>query len=482
MRKYQNGSYFRQRLTTQQANDLKERNKLMEELNSSRRVSEDDVDYLKSLYDNLRVRGALPRRNIEHIPITYQTIPDATQPQQIVSPQVTTQPVVPITTPKSDYKGISVVDYIKSLNLGADRDNRKKLAEILEIKNYNFSAAKNLELLAKLRGEKFDPKQAQAVINNAPSGTRRAINQHVAKNIGNKPTPQKDEYLPDYGMKQSDLIKQYNSYSDVKETPQKYSLFVNDSQNTPSKDTMKVNSDTSYIKRDTIPIIKDTSYTQNQSNTQDNIYTDMGELNRRSLQNNTPSWVHKLPYYIGAAASAPIIYKTTLRRPYHKVLGNIQDAMGVNREYNYEVGKIEKTLNKVLSKNNIIQEDKLAKLSKSEAKVVEQYKQLQKIYDQVKDKNNFAIRLENAIKNNVRYKNYKPLAIAFSNRNKLAGAEKLAKVSEEAAIAARRLKALGRTEEAIPAMMRLNRMNTLRKERNVAEAGNVISKILRRII
>lgn len=196
MRKYQNGSYFRQRLTTQQANDLKERNKLMEELNSSRRVSEDDVDYLKSLYDNLRVRGALPRRNIEHIPITYQTIPDATQPQQIVSPQVTTQPVVPITTPKSDYKGISVVDYIKSLNLGADRDNRKKLAESLGIKNYNFSAAKNLELLAKLRGEKFDPKQAQAVINNAPSGTRRAINQHVAKNIGNKPTPKKDEFKP----------------------------------------------------------------------------------------------------------------------------------------------------------------------------------------------------------------------------------------------------------------------------------------------
>lgn len=53
--------------------------------------------------------------------------------------------------PKSNYKGDSLVDYLKSIKVNSSFANRKKLAAQYGIKNYTGTAAQNLQLLNKMR-------------------------------------------------------------------------------------------------------------------------------------------------------------------------------------------------------------------------------------------------------------------------------------------------------------------------------------------
>lgn len=52
----------------------------------------------------------------------------------------------------SNYKGNSIVDYLKSIGVDSSYSNRKKLAKENGIKNYSGTAEQNLKLLEKLRG------------------------------------------------------------------------------------------------------------------------------------------------------------------------------------------------------------------------------------------------------------------------------------------------------------------------------------------
>lgn len=52
---------------------------------------------------------------------------------------------------QSDYKGHSIVDFLKSVGIDSSKENRKKLAKKYGIKDYDFSANKNLELLNAMR-------------------------------------------------------------------------------------------------------------------------------------------------------------------------------------------------------------------------------------------------------------------------------------------------------------------------------------------
>ena len=53
---------------------------------------------------------------------------------------------------KSNYKGNSIVDYLKSVGIDSSYSNRKKLAKENGITNYTGTAEQNLRLLEKLRG------------------------------------------------------------------------------------------------------------------------------------------------------------------------------------------------------------------------------------------------------------------------------------------------------------------------------------------
>ena len=56
-----------------------------------------------------------------------------------------------VSVPKSNYKGDSLVDYLKSIKEDSSFANRKKLAAKYGIKNYKGTAAQNLQLLNKMR-------------------------------------------------------------------------------------------------------------------------------------------------------------------------------------------------------------------------------------------------------------------------------------------------------------------------------------------
>lgn len=61
-------------------------------------------------------------------------------------------------------KNLGLVDYLASMNMAFDKESRKKLAKELGITGYDFSAAKNTELLKKLKekGSKAAPKGSMA--------------------------------------------------------------------------------------------------------------------------------------------------------------------------------------------------------------------------------------------------------------------------------------------------------------------------------
>jgi len=60
-------------------------------------------------------------------------------------------------------KGGSIVNYLASKGMAFDKESRKKLAEKMGIKDYNFSANKNLELLEALRQELKDSPASKSV-------------------------------------------------------------------------------------------------------------------------------------------------------------------------------------------------------------------------------------------------------------------------------------------------------------------------------
>jgi len=73
-------------------------------------------------------------------------------------------------------KTTSIVDYLSAVGMKSDKESRKKLAKELGIKDYDFSAAKNTELLNKLRnpkGTKNNPYELPEVTVTASRSTAR---------------------------------------------------------------------------------------------------------------------------------------------------------------------------------------------------------------------------------------------------------------------------------------------------------------------
>jgi hypothetical protein len=85
--------------------------------------------------------------------------------------------------------GVSIVDYLASKGQDFDRDYRKQLAQKEGISDYDFSAQKNLELLAKLRSEESNNKKVQPSIKQIPVKQPNIIQQPALdynfKNIPN---------------------------------------------------------------------------------------------------------------------------------------------------------------------------------------------------------------------------------------------------------------------------------------------------------
>lgn len=82
----------------------------------------------------------------------------------------------------SVYKGNSIVDYLNSLGIDSSPANRRKLAKKYGVKNYDLSAAKNLELLNKMRSGK---KPAQTSSSTSASKTSTT---HTTFKVGGKAT------------------------------------------------------------------------------------------------------------------------------------------------------------------------------------------------------------------------------------------------------------------------------------------------------
>lgn len=63
-----------------------------------------------------------------------------------------------------EYKGNSIVDYLKSIGVDSSYKNRKKLAKENGISNYTGTAEQNLKLLEKLRGKKTSNYQGNSIV------------------------------------------------------------------------------------------------------------------------------------------------------------------------------------------------------------------------------------------------------------------------------------------------------------------------------
>lgn len=68
---------------------------------------------------------------------------------------------------KPAYRGASLVDFLKSQGMDSSKAARKKLAEEFRVQNYDFSAAKNLELLGKLYDVNEDEEMAAQIFRQA---------------------------------------------------------------------------------------------------------------------------------------------------------------------------------------------------------------------------------------------------------------------------------------------------------------------------
>lgn len=74
----------------------------------------------------------------------------ANQNLQLLHKMLEGKPVAPKRT--SNYKGNSIIDYLRSINENPSYTNRSRLAAKYGVKNYSGSASQNLELLRKMRG------------------------------------------------------------------------------------------------------------------------------------------------------------------------------------------------------------------------------------------------------------------------------------------------------------------------------------------
>jgi hypothetical protein len=75
----------------------------------------------------------------------------------------------------SSYTGPSIVDYLKSLGKPSDKEFRKKLAEEMGIKDYNFTAEQNTRMLNMLRGTSSTP-SGTSNIGSSPSNNQYRSN------------------------------------------------------------------------------------------------------------------------------------------------------------------------------------------------------------------------------------------------------------------------------------------------------------------
>ncbi|MEA1855670.1 hypothetical protein MKX67_00895 [Cytobacillus sp. FSL W7-1323] len=72
--------------------------------------------------------------------------------KSVVAKPVHSKPVSkPAAKPSGEYKGSSIVDYLKSKGINSSFNNRKKLASQHGIKNYSGTPAQNLTLLEKMK-------------------------------------------------------------------------------------------------------------------------------------------------------------------------------------------------------------------------------------------------------------------------------------------------------------------------------------------
>lgn len=92
--------------------------------------------------------------------------------RNVAAPVSLPQSPAPVAS-KPSYKGMSIVDYLKNAGVDSSKANRKKLAQEFGIKDYDYSAAKNLELLGRLYDVNEDEEYAAQVFRAAEEAQKR---------------------------------------------------------------------------------------------------------------------------------------------------------------------------------------------------------------------------------------------------------------------------------------------------------------------
>jgi hypothetical protein len=100
--------------------------------------------------------------------------------------------------PKADegleYKGSSIVDYLATKGYSGKKAFRKELAEQYGIENYDFSAAKNLELLSKIKENEEVLKKIQPSF--APVSVEKMMQMEKEASLPKETKPRTSKNLP----------------------------------------------------------------------------------------------------------------------------------------------------------------------------------------------------------------------------------------------------------------------------------------------
>jgi hypothetical protein len=146
-----------------------------------------------------QVQKQTPARQVVNQP-TYMK-PGTPSPMSQVRQSVQ-QPVMRTSIPSSDYRGVSIVDYLNSVGLDSSKENRAKLAKQYGIENYNYSAEDNLALLDKLR-------------NNSKSSYAMGGNMYAAGGPDLPPIYPNNYFLFNNQLPMENYNPNFNPYMDV---------------------------------------------------------------------------------------------------------------------------------------------------------------------------------------------------------------------------------------------------------------------------
>ena len=172
----------------------------------------DDGGYSPMYQDagSLNLTSMLDVYGNQNMPVAPEEMQWASEQQELPNAQFvsgyssTSQKKAPAKVNPS--KTTSIVDYLASVGMKSDKESRKALAKKLGIKDYDFSASKNLELLNKLRNAKGSPQRPYEL----PEVTVTASRQSARP--GSKANPYELPEVQVTAKRTPDAVRQFQQY------------------------------------------------------------------------------------------------------------------------------------------------------------------------------------------------------------------------------------------------------------------------------